>query len=65
MDERPKQPANAYFKFRNDFMAQDKKDYPDDKFAERNERCKTEWDNIDPKLKEKLEAEYKKEKEVK
>lgn len=48
--ERPKKPLNAYFKFRTERLEHYGKDDKD-----RVEKCKKDWENIDPKLKTRLE----------
>lgn len=53
MTEKPKRPQNAYFKFR----AIKFKEYGD--IDGKTEKFKQDWENIDAKLKEKLENEYK------
>jgi uncharacterized protein YdcH (DUF465 family) len=55
--ERPKRPLNAYFKFRSEKIVQ----YKDEE--NRVQKIKSDWNNIDPKVKERMDAEYKSEME--
>lgn len=51
----PKKPLNAYFKYRQEKLVQFKDD--EDKVA----KCKKAWNQLDEKVKEKMEKKYKEE----
>ncbi len=55
LKNKPKKPLNAYFKFRQDKM----KLYKDEEG--RNEKAKNDWENIDEKVKETMDKQYKEE----
>lgn len=55
LKNKPKKPLNAYFKFRQDKMKQ----YKDEEG--RGDKVKSDWENLDPKLKDAMDKEYKEE----
>jgi hypothetical protein len=48
--ERPKRPVSSYFKFRFERLAL----YKDKTYREQKQLIKREWNDMDPKIKEKL-----------
>lgn len=53
LKNKPKKPLNAYFKFRGDKMKQ----YKDEEG--RTDKVKAEWENLDAKVKETMDKQYK------